>query len=369
MGERLSFYLSLGLFSSFSIDAGTRLLLKSLAQQNIIPQKGRILDAGCGAGIIAVSLKKRFPALHVTAADRDALALYFTEKNAKLNKLTSDNFEVTGGLLPGSLRNPLSSGGADFDLIVSNIPAKAGNPVIADFLQNCGLNLTDGGRAAVVIVEPLSDFAEQVLTESGAEITYTESNSQYTVFHFIPLKNAETRSFSDVYSRTDSGITGFFGLPEFDSISYCTKVTLEIIRSAGCRGSVLFWNPGTGHIPCSCSEAGEITLSGNDLLQLKAAGYNLARDHKVLHLPKFSALEDEAPEQITQIIAVPDFINGAAVEEEVIQISKKLLKPKGKLLVSGKSSDIARIEKNKKGFIVKKSVKYRGFRAVLLEKL
>ncbi|HAK45883.1 MAG TPA: methyltransferase, partial [Spirochaeta sp.] len=126
MGERLSFYLSLGLFSSFGVDSGTRLLLKTLAQQKSVPEKGSILDSGCGTGVIAVSLKKKFPELDITASDRDALALRFTEMNIKLNKLGKDGIRTAAGLLPGSLKSPVEGESKLYDLIISNIPAKAG---------------------------------------------------------------------------------------------------------------------------------------------------------------------------------------------------------------------------------------------------
>ena len=369
MGEKLSFYLSLGLFSSFNVDSGTRLLLKTMAQQDIIPEKGDILDAGCGTGVIAVSLKKKFPELNITAADRDALALYFTEKNASLNKIQAEGFSAESGLLPGSLKNALLKGHRRFDLIVSNIPAKAGKPIIEDFLQNCGLHISKDGKAAVVIVKPLSDFAEETLIKADAEILYRESNKQYSVFHFIPEIHNAARSFSDIYSRTESRITGFYGQPEFDSVSYETKLTIELVKNFGCRGKTLIWNPGIGHIPCSCKETDDIIMAGSDLLQLKASDYNLAGEHSFLHIPKYSMLSGRIDNTFDQIICIPRFISSAAVEKEIISTSGQLLEPKGRLIVSGKSSDIAKIDKIKQGFNIKKSVKFRGFRSLLLEKL
>ncbi len=359
----------MGLFSSFGVDSGTRLLLKSLAQKNIIPEEGRVLDAGCGTGVIAVSLKKRFPELDVTAADRDALALNFTAMNAHLNKLPHEGFGTTAGFLPGSLRTPLISGKQQFDLIVSNIPAKAGNPVIKDFLQNCGLHLSEKGKAAVVIVAPLADFAENCLVENGAEITFREADKQYTVFHFIPGRSGEYSSLIDIYRRSEGKTAGFYGLPEFDSVSYSTRNTLETLKNFNCRGETLIWNPGVGHIPCTCNTAEKIILAGSDLLQLKASAYNLASEAEQLHLPGFFALSDYTGFHPDYIIAAPNFISGAEVESEILQTSSGLLQKRGRLLISGKSSDISRVEKYKKGFIIKNSIKFRGFRSLLLEKL
>jgi 16S rRNA G1207 methylase RsmC len=382
MGEKLKFNLSLGLFSSHSIDAGTRLLLKTIAQQKILPDSGAVLDSGCGTGVIAVSLKKRFPQLDITAADRDALALKFTGMNAALNKLPVEGFSITSGFLPGSFDAPFFPASSDanlqkFKLIISNIPAKAGTPVLNDFLSNCGYYLTDGGRAAVVIVATLADAAEKSLIESGADITFKEADKQYTVFHFIPAqKKNRKREFSDIYLRTKTRISGFHGLPEFDSVSYQTKIVLETLNKYKVAGDTIFWNPGTGHIPAALEASGKhqiksLTLAGNDLLQLFASEYNIKKiKTRMLHLPSPAALSAGAPKNSADfLIANPVIFTGAGIVEELISAAAKLLRKGGKLLVSGKSSDMARLAQHKAGFSEVHSMKYRGFRVLLLEKL
>ncbi|HAK46857.1 MAG TPA: hypothetical protein DCO79_13190, partial [Spirochaeta sp.] len=316
-----------------------------------------------------VSLKKKFPELDITASDRDALALRFTEMNIKLNKLGKDGIRTAAGLLPGSLKSPVEGESKLYDLIISNIPAKAGNPVIRDFLQNCGMHLTEKGRAAVVIVEPLADFAGDCLKKSGAEILYKEADKQYTVFHFKPNRNVSPMTFASIYKRNESRISGFHGLPEFDSISYRTKVVLEMLESHSGSGRTLIWNPGIGYIPNACKSAGEILTAGPDMLQLKASDYNSTAGCLHFHLPVFSALEDVIEGELDYIIAAPDFVSRAAVGEEVLETSLGLLRMKGKILAAGKSSDIARIEKSSKGYTIRHSIKYRGFRSLLLEKI
>ncbi|MDC7127324.1 MAG: methyltransferase [Spirochaetales bacterium] len=364
----MQFNLSLGLFSSFDIDSGTKLLLKTIAQQEFLKGSESVLDAGCGVGTIAISLKKRFPTLSVTASDRDALALKFTQDNIKLNGFNSEDIKTASGLLPGSLQMPIEGLPARYDSIISNIPAKAGNPVIEDFIKNCGLHLNEEGKAAIVIVEPLADFAKECLNESGAQIIYTEADKNYSVFHFIPEKQTETKSFSEVYERTNDMVSGFYGLPEFDSISYATKITLEMISKFQNGRKTIIWNPGIGHIPLKCSNKKNLVLASSDLLQLKATNYNVGLENRSLHLSKFTELEKNELSEIDYIIASPDFITGAEVEKDIIETSKKLLRTGGKLIVTGKSSDISRVEKRKDNFIIKQSIKFRGFRSLFLEK-
>ena len=46
-GKELEFDLSHALFSSFDVDAGTRLLLKEVAQDPVLDAASLVLDAGC----------------------------------------------------------------------------------------------------------------------------------------------------------------------------------------------------------------------------------------------------------------------------------------------------------------------------------
>ncbi len=73
-GISLNLKTSHALFSSHHVDDGTMLLLKTLAQRQAIPLEGRVLDAGCGVGPLALAIKKFRPALRVAARDRLALA-------------------------------------------------------------------------------------------------------------------------------------------------------------------------------------------------------------------------------------------------------------------------------------------------------
>ena len=125
-------------------------------------------------------------------------------------------------------------------------------------------------------------------------------------------------------------------------------------------GKTIIWNAGIGHIALECGNASEIILAGADLLQLKASEYNLATECQNLHLPVFSELEKHISDGVDYIVAMPLFISGAGTENEIIDTSLKLLTEKGKLLISGKSSDIARIEKIKKKFSIKNSIKIPG---------
>jgi 16S rRNA G1207 methylase RsmC len=87
-GIDFRFALSLGLFSSADIDRGSRLLLKVLSRLlDESPSGGlpprRVLDAGCGIGVIGICAARALmaagsPPLAVRAQDRDELARIFS---------------------------------------------------------------------------------------------------------------------------------------------------------------------------------------------------------------------------------------------------------------------------------------------------
>ena len=76
---------------------------------------GKVIDAGCGSGILALSAAK-MGFSHVAGFDNDAEAVRVSEENAELNQLTGKVRFFTGDLLSGLA-------GAPADLLMANIQA------------------------------------------------------------------------------------------------------------------------------------------------------------------------------------------------------------------------------------------------------
>lgn len=135
------------LFSTYEVDLGTQFLLRNMVGK--IPAPQSILDLGCGYGVIGIVLAKFYPAAQVLLADKDLLAVRYTEHNISLNEVT--NAEVAGSIGVDDL--PAQR----FDLIVSNIPGHIGDDAIAqDFVLAPLSRLTPGGSYWFVIVTPLA---------------------------------------------------------------------------------------------------------------------------------------------------------------------------------------------------------------------
>ncbi|GAB1457739.1 hypothetical protein MASR2M48_30470 [Spirochaetota bacterium] len=165
-GVDLSFDLSHALFSSFDIDAGSRLLLKAIAQNVEQASVGSIVDIGSGVGVLGIACAKAYPDSSLLMRDRDALASAFSERNARRNRIASVSID-TRLFLEGIEAER-------YDLVLCNVPAKAGPPVLDRFLKDIPGILTERGTGAIVVVETIAEAALASLRASGAEIYRTE---------------------------------------------------------------------------------------------------------------------------------------------------------------------------------------------------
>ena len=128
--QSLKFRVSQELFSSHDVDAGTKLLLRTIVDADY-PKPRSILDLGCGYGPLGLTLKSLYRDASVHLVDKDALAVDYSRQNAELNGL--DGMNIYASLGYDDINH------TDFDLIVSNIPGKAGEPVIAYLTQGSGV--------------------------------------------------------------------------------------------------------------------------------------------------------------------------------------------------------------------------------------
>ena len=372
-GVDLKFKTSQALFSAHHVDDGTMLLLKTLAQQNAVPLQGRVLDAGCGYGPLALALKKFRPALEVTARDRLALAAAFTAENARLNGLSVD---AAPGLLLDQVPGP-------WDLVVSNLPAKAGEPVLADFVHRSLGLLAPGGLCAVVIVATLAPWFAAELGRRGAEVVFEEEGPGYRVFHWKARPGSaapEPSAFPGAYPRTevrwDLDPRSFvqktvYGLPNFDGLDYRLQVSLPLLPKFPVRGDTLVWEPVQGHLATWADallpSTDSLILGGNDALGLAATARNLSR---VPVLWNVSFLEDldlgpgSLGAALVQLHPEPEVPWVDATRDALL----RFLSPGAPVLINGSSTDLTRFLERHKGLRKVNDVREKGWRACVLER-
>ncbi len=106
--------------------AETELLVETASDLITRHSLKSLVDVGTGSGIIAITLKKRYPALRTLATDISFDALKVAKKNAILHSVDVDFVQC----------NLLSCLDGPFDLIVSNPPYVGTNDPYRDFRQS-----------------------------------------------------------------------------------------------------------------------------------------------------------------------------------------------------------------------------------------
>ncbi len=378
-GEKMSFHLSLGLFSSFDIDAGTRLLLKTLAKETDLSKVKNAVDTGCGTGVIGISLKKKYPSMELIFQDRDALATAYTRENCRMNGVEPDRIEealLLEGLTPASQ-----------DLIVSNIPAKAGEKVLKDFFSYSGSFLKEGGRVAVVIVDPLKETAQEALEAAGCRILHKESTRMHTVFHFDggqPYPGDDFSRYirhSDEFEMADETyfMETVYNLPDFDQLSYTALIASELLKHTSFSGKALFWNAGQGHIPVwmvqrPSNHLSEIHLASRDLLQNRITQRNLEKSGyqgkvQTYQLPGESWLKDVMEgEKFSFLYFFLNPITKVKWQESFMNTVTDLIQPGKFCYITGRSSDLSSLVKTISGYTFREDDRFKGNRGILLKK-
>lgn len=134
-----------GVFAGINLDIGTRALVDVLDQTPA--EATRIIDFGCGTGVLAASIARLRPEAHVIASDQSAVAVESARATVEANGL-SDRVAVVRD--DGVSKQPDASA----DLILFNPPFHSGSAVHADtslrLFADAARVLAPGGELWVV---------------------------------------------------------------------------------------------------------------------------------------------------------------------------------------------------------------------------
>jgi 16S rRNA G1207 methylase RsmC len=152
-GHEYIFKTPSGVYSYGKIDKATQVLLENLKVHG-----KKVLDLGCGYGVIGIVLKKEYPDLEVYMSDINKRAVEFAKINAK-------NHNVEVDIRWGNLYEPWE--GMKFDMIVSNPPIVAGKKVWMEIVRKAPEFLEEGGSLQVVAYHNkggrrIRDFMEEI---------------------------------------------------------------------------------------------------------------------------------------------------------------------------------------------------------------
>lgn len=175
-GEHFAFDVAHTLFSTFEIDVGTDLLLRTLEPA---APPATVLDLGCGAGVLGVVLARRYPAAHLVLADKDLLAVRYARHNAALNGV-AERMQILGSV--GMSDVPPGP----YDLILSNIPAKIGDAAIeSEFLLAPLAHLRPGGEYWFVVVSGLNHLIPRLGVRNQLRMKEIKKRSGHSVYRVV----------------------------------------------------------------------------------------------------------------------------------------------------------------------------------------
>ena len=142
--KKFEFITDNGVFSKSKVDFGTDLMLNEFLKKNrgLEVEKIKILDIGCGYGVVSVVLKSFYPEISITLSDVNERALELSEENLKkygindYHIIKSDAFEKIM---------------EKFDVILSNPPIRAGKDIIFKIYSEAYEHLNENGEFYCVI--------------------------------------------------------------------------------------------------------------------------------------------------------------------------------------------------------------------------
>ncbi|MCF7871542.1 methyltransferase [Candidatus Woesearchaeota archaeon] len=134
--DSFSLWSASGLFSRDELDFASKLLIENA----VISDFSKVLDLGCGCGVIGISLIRKFSDLNVFFSDVNLRAISVTAENLKLLKLK-------GKVVQSDLFEKIND---KFDVIISNPPIAAGRRVCFKLIEDSKNYLVKGGNLQLV---------------------------------------------------------------------------------------------------------------------------------------------------------------------------------------------------------------------------
>jgi 16S rRNA (guanine1207-N2)-methyltransferase len=154
-GHELSLTSGSGVFAQGRVDVGTAVLFR----ESSAPAGGRVLDLGCGYGVIGLAIAAAAPSATVTGVDVNERAVLLANENAAALGL-ADRFTAT--------TPPGVPDDATYDELWSNPPIRIGKAALHELLLTWLPRLVPGGRAVLVVGKNLgADSLQRWLGEQG----------------------------------------------------------------------------------------------------------------------------------------------------------------------------------------------------------
>ena len=142
----------------------TQLCIRQLKKH--VTKETRILDVGCGSGILGM-LALKFGAAYSVGTDLDPCAIDATYENMEVNGITRDQYEVMIGNIIDDREVQDKVGYDKYDIVVANILADVLvplTPVILNQLKKGGVYITSG------IIDDKEETVVEAVKAAGLEV-------------------------------------------------------------------------------------------------------------------------------------------------------------------------------------------------------
>ncbi|MGQ9552083.1 MAG: class I SAM-dependent methyltransferase [Candidatus Bathycorpusculaceae bacterium] len=169
-GKPFEFLTASSVFSRKRVDLGTRLLIESM----ILPQRGYVLDVGCGYGAVGIAAASLNSNLRVIMVDVNTRAVRLAEQNIELNHL--DNAEARCG----HLYEPVEE--LTFNCILSNPPVTAGIETVKAIITEAPKLMADEASLQMVVKSKVGGRRLQLIfKETFGNVEILSRRSGYRV--------------------------------------------------------------------------------------------------------------------------------------------------------------------------------------------
>lgn len=167
-GRELALTSGSGVFAQGRLDIGTAVLFRETEP----PPPGRILDLGCGYGVIGLAIATCVPEARVVGVDVNERAVLLANENAA-GLGVADHYAAYP---------PEQVPEGEYDEIWSNPPIRIGKQALHDLLLHWFARLAPDGRAVLVVGKNLgADSLQRWLGEQGYPTTRLASAKGFRV--------------------------------------------------------------------------------------------------------------------------------------------------------------------------------------------
>jgi 16S rRNA (guanine1207-N2)-methyltransferase len=154
-GHQLALTSGSGVFAQGRLDIGTAVLFRETSP----PAAGRVLDLGCGYGVIGLAIASVVPGSTVTGVDVNERAVLLANENAAALGVADRYAALTPDAVPAE---------ATYDELWSNPPIRIGKAALHALLLTWLPRLVPGGRAVMVVGKNLgADSLQRWLGDAG----------------------------------------------------------------------------------------------------------------------------------------------------------------------------------------------------------